>query len=92
MVILITICIVMSFVLPFTNNVAYAEIFDGKDYSSFWYADELKVAEAKQVISTWDLSKVTSPIIIACIDTGITASHELFNGVIPKKNAFAISC
>lgn len=84
MAFIITICVVMAFALPFANDVAYAESFGGKEYSSLWYADDLKVAEVKQVISTWDLSKVTSPIVIACIDTGITQTHELFSGVLTR--------
>ena len=57
------------------------------DSSKFWYygKDYLDVESAKEVVKTWNLSKVSKPIVIAVIDTGIDAQHELFaddeNGV-----------
>lgn len=58
-----------------------------KDSSELWYygKDYLDVESAKEVVKTWNLSKVSKPIVIAVIDTGIDAQHELFaddeNGV-----------
>lgn len=57
------------------------------DSSKFWYygKDYLDVESAKEVVKTWNLSKVSKPIVIAVIDTGIDARHKLFaddeNGV-----------
>lgn len=57
------------------------------DSSKFWYygKDYLDVESAKEVVKTWNLSKVSKPIVIAVLDTGIDAQHELFaddeNGV-----------
>lgn len=50
------------------------------DSSKFWYygKDYLDVESAKEVVKTWNLSKVSKPIVIAVIDTGIDARHELF--------------
>lgn len=85
---IVAIIVATTLLLSFgANDVAYAETFGGKEYSSFWYYDSLSIENAKAVIATWDLSKVTSPVIIACIDTGITASHELFDGVLTR-NAY----
>lgn len=69
------------------SNVAEALTWGGKDSSEFWYfgKDYLDVESAKEVVKTWNLSKVSRPIVIAVIDTGIDAKHELFaddeNGV-----------
>ena len=72
-------------VLPFgTQGVAYADTYGGTEYSSLWYADSLHVAEAKQVVSTWNLQGI-SPIIIACVDTGINEKHELFSKTLTRK-------
>ena len=85
LVLIVAIIVATVFLLPLgANDVAYAETFGGKEYSSLWYYDSMNLQDAKAVIATWDLSKVTTPIIIACIDTGITASHELFNGVLTR--------
>ncbi len=76
------------------SNTAEALTWGGKDSSDLWYygKDYLDVESAKEVVKTWDLSKVSKPIVIAVIDTGIDAQHELFaddkNGVsVLTKNA-----
>lgn len=69
------------------SSVAQAATFGGKDLSSLWYYGEkyLDIDAAKEEVSSWDLSKVSSPVVIAVIDTGIDTSHTLFaddeNGV-----------
>lgn len=76
------------------SSVAYALSWGGKDVDTLWYYGEeyLDVASAKEVVSSWDLSKVSTPVVIAVVDTGIDANHELFaddeNGVsVLLKNA-----
>ena len=86
LVAVIIVAVVLS--MPFgTVGIAQAASFGGKEYSELWYNDVLDIATAKQVIATWDLSKVTKPIIIACVDTGINASHEVFDGVLTRNEA-----
>lgn len=69
------------------SRTAEALTWGGKDSSELWYygKDYLDVESAKEVVKTWNLSKVSKPIVIAVIDTGIDARHELFaddeNGV-----------
>lgn len=69
------------------SKTAEALTWGGKDSSELWYygKDYLAVESAKEVVKTWNLSKVSKPIVIAVIDTGIDAQHELFaddeNGV-----------
>ncbi len=69
------------------SKTAEALTWGGKDSSELWYygKDYLDVESAKKVVKTWNLSKVSKPIVIAVIDTGIDAQHELFaddeNGV-----------
>lgn len=69
------------------SKTAEALTWGGKDSSELWYygKDYLDVESAKEVVKTWNLSKVSKPIVIAVIDTGIDAQHELFaddeNGV-----------
>ena len=69
------------------SKTAEALTWGDKDSSELWYygKDYLDVESAKEVVKTWNLSKVSKPIVIAVIDTGIDAQHELFaddeNGV-----------
>lgn len=69
------------------SQTAEAIAWGGKEMSDLWYygKDYLDIESAKEVVKTWDLSKVSKPIVIAVIDTGIDAQHELFaddeNGV-----------
>lgn len=86
----VLIALVVTSVFAFAlapSSVARALTFGGKDMSSLWYYGEkyLDVAAAKEIVSSWDLSKATSPVVIAVIDTGIDAKHSLFaddeNGV-----------
>lgn len=69
------------------SKTAEALTWGDKDSSELWYygKDYLDVESAKEVVKTWNLSKVSKPIVIAVIDTGIDAQHKLFaddeNGV-----------
>ncbi len=56
--------------------------FGGKETSELWYYDALNLGEAKAKIASLDKSKLEKPIIVAVVDTGIDASHELFSGVL----------
>lgn len=76
------------------SSVADAFSWGGKDYESLWYygADYLDIAAAKDIVAKWDKSKIAKPVVIAVVDTGIDAKHELFaddkNGVsVLSKNA-----
>lgn len=71
-----------------TCGVAYATTWGNTDTSDLVYFNDgfLDVRGAKAVVDTWDKSKVTSPIVIAIIDTGIDLQHELFDGVLVKNS------
>ncbi len=92
---LVAIMLASVFVVAFApSSVAYASSWGGKDVDTLWYYGEeyLDVASAKEVVSGWDLSKVSTPVVMAVVDTGIDAKHELFaddeNGVsVLSKNA-----
>ena len=92
---LVAIMLASVFAVAFApSSVAYALSWGGKDVDTLWYYGEeyLDVASAKEVVSGWDLSKVSTPVVIAVVDTGIDAKHELFaddeNGVsVLSKNA-----
>lgn len=75
----------------FTNDVAYAAVlpdavsnqwFDGKDYNNF--NDTLQaINKIKDGLSTAEEADFrNNPVLVAVIDTGINASHELFDGVL----------
>lgn len=75
----------------FTNDVAYAAVlpdavsnqwFDGKDYNNF--DDALQaINKIKDGLSTAEKADFkNNPVLVAVIDTGINASHELFDGVL----------
>lgn len=75
----------------FTNDVAYAAVlpdavsnqwFDGKDYNNF--NDTLQaINKIKDGLSTAEKTDFkNNPVLVAVIDTGINASHELFDGVL----------
>ena len=83
---LVAVLVASVFCVSFTPSVADAASWGGVDASELWYyqPDFLDVANAKQAVSGWDKSKVTKPVVIAVIDTGIDASHELFSGVLVK--------
>lgn len=69
------------------SSVVDAFSWGGKDFESLWYygADYLDIAAAKDIVAKWDKSKIAKPVVIAVVDTGIDAKHELFaddkNGV-----------
>lgn len=75
----------------FTNDVAYAAVlpdavsnqwFDGEDYNNF--NDILQaINKIKDGLSTAEKADFkNNPVLVAVIDTGINASHELFDGVL----------
>ncbi len=66
------------------SSVAQAGKWGDVYSQTLWQYQEnfLDVDGAKTIVKEWDLSSVTSPIIIAVIDTGIDTAHELFNGVL----------
>ncbi len=84
-IIILAIIIVASVVsAPISFGVAGAIDLNGVNSSTLWQyqANFLNVAEAKSIVNTWDLSGISEPIVIGIIDTGIQASHSVFNGVL----------
>lgn len=73
------------------SSVADAFSWGGKDFESLWYygADYLDIAAAKDIVAKWDKSKIAKPVVIAVIDTGIDAKHELFAD---DKNGVSVLC
>ncbi len=75
----------------FTNDVAYAAVlpdavsnqwFDGEDYNNFGGTLQA-INKIKDGLSTAEKADFkNNPVLVAVIDTGINASHELFNGVL----------
>ena len=75
----------------FTNDVAYAAVlpdavsnqwFDGEDYNNFGGTLQAinKIKEGLSPAEEADFKN--NPVLVAVIDTGINASHELFDGVL----------
>lgn len=75
----------------FTSDVAYAAVlpdavsnqwFDGEDYNNF--NDTLQaINKIKDGLSTAEKADFkNNPVLVAVIDTGINASHELFDGIL----------
>lgn len=75
----------------FTNDVAYAAVlpdavsnqwFDGEDYNNFSGTLQA-INKIKDGLSTAEKADFkNNPVLVAVIDTGINASHELFDGVL----------
>lgn len=75
----------------FTNDVAYAaelpsavsnQWFDGEDYNNF-NGTLQAINTIKKGLSTAEKADFrNNPVLVAVIDTGINASHELFAGVL----------
>ena len=68
---LVAIMLASVFVVAFApSSVAYASSWGGKDVDTLWYYGEeyLDVASAKEVVSGWDLSKVSTPVVMAVVD------------------------
>ncbi len=75
----------------FTNDVAYAAVlpdavsnqwFDGEDYNNFGGTLQA-INKIKDGLSTAEEADFkNNPVLVAVIDTGINASHELFDGVL----------
>lgn len=75
----------------FTNDVAYAAVlpdavsnqwFDGEDYNNFGGTLQA-INKIKDGLSTAEkVDFKNNPVLVAVIDTGINASHELFDGVL----------
>jgi len=75
----------------FTCDVAYAAVlpdavsnqwFDGEDYNNF--NDTLQAVKKikKELSPAEEADFKNNPVLVAVIDTGINASHELFDGVL----------
>lgn len=75
----------------FTNDVAYAAVlpdavsnqwFDGEDYNNFGGTLQAinKIKDGLSPAEEADFKN--NPVLVAVIDTGINASHELFDGVL----------
>lgn len=75
----------------FTNDVAYAAVlpdavsnqwFDGEEYNNF-NGTLQAINKIKDGLSTAEEADFkNNPVLVAVIDTGINASHELFDGVL----------
>lgn len=75
----------------FTNDVAYAAVlpdavsnqwFDGEDYNNF-NGTLQAIKKIKYELSPAEEADFkNNPVLVAVIDTGINASHELFDGVL----------
>lgn len=75
----------------FTSDVAYAAVlpdavsnqwFDGEDYNNFGGTLQA-INKIKDGLSTAEKADFkNNPVLVAVIDTGINASHELFYGVL----------
>ena len=75
----------------FTSDVAYAAVlpdavsnqwFDGEDYNNF-NGTLQAINKIKDGLSTAEEADFkNNPVLVAVIDTGINASHELFDGVL----------
>lgn len=75
----------------FTNDVAYAAVlpdavsnqwFDGEDYNNF-NGTLQAINKIKDGLSTAEKADFkNNPVLVAVIDTGINASHELFDGIL----------
>lgn len=75
----------------FTSDVAYAAVlpdavsnqwFDGEDYNNFGGTLQA-INKIKDGLSTAEEADFkNNPVLVAVIDTGINASHELFDGVL----------
>lgn len=82
-----TLILTLSALLPAALNVAQGLQYGTVDISDLWYYGDsgLKIGDAKTVVDSWDKSRLSGKII-AVIDTGIDASHELFDGVLYKNS------
>ena len=84
---LVALVLASVFAIFTPSQTVEALIWGDEDSSKLWYygKDYLDVESAREVVKTWNLSKVSKPIVIAVIDTGIDAKHDLFaddeNGV-----------
>lgn len=74
----------------FTNDVAHAAVlpdavsnqwFDGEDYNDFNGTLEA-IKKIKGLSPAEEADFKNNPVLVAVIDTGINASHELFDGVL----------
>ncbi len=80
-------CCGISAPITFTaNDGSFATVqgvYGGHDAGNLWYYgdDALDIKSAKEAISHLDMN-VNSPVVIAVIDTGLSVSHELFDGVL----------
>ena len=64
--------------------------YGGEQAESLWYyqSDALGLYDAKEIVDGWkDRLAGSKPVVIAVVDTGITAAHELFDGVLLRNSA-----
>lgn len=75
----------------FTNDVAYAAVlpdavsnqwFDGEDYNNFGGTLQAINKIKNELSPAEEADFRNNPVLVAVIDTGINASHELFDGVL----------
>lgn len=75
----------------FTNDVAYAAVlpdavsnqwFDGEDYNNFSGTLQAINKIKNELSPAEEADFRNNPVLVAVIDTGINASHELFDGVL----------
>lgn len=74
------------------GGIAFANTYGGINSDDLWYYNSanLYIDGARTVIQGWNLSAdptldsalKANPVVIACVDTGCTLVHEIFNGVI----------
>ena len=76
------------------GGIAYANTYGGINSDDLWYYNSanLYIDGARTVINGWNISAdptldaalKANPVVIACVDTGCTLVHEIFEGVILK--------
>ncbi len=94
-VILIVVAVMLIMVSTMgAGGIAYANTYGGINSDDLWYYNSanLYIDGARTVINGWNISAdptldaalKANPVVIACVDTGCTLVHEIFNGVILK--------
>lgn len=86
-----TLIFVSVFAVLFTPCSSVEALSWDKELRGQWYYGEefLDIAAAKDIVAKWDKSKIAKPVVIAVVDTGIDAKHELFAD---DKNGVSVLC